>query len=619
MNPPTLGAQYLGQQRCCFTLWAPFKQSVSLRLLGPKPRLLPLSPGKRGYWQVTLEDVAPGQLYQFEVDGEPYPDPASQSQPQGLHGPSAVVDQRQFAWQDQAWSGYALQDLVIYELHVGTFTPEGTFEAMIPRLAELRELGITAIELMPVAQFPGERNWGYDGAAPFATQTSYGGVTGLKQLVNACHQADLAVILDVVYNHLGPEGNYLWHYGTYFTERYKTPWGAAINYDDVHSDGLRAYVLQNVRYWLETCHIDALRLDAVHAIYDFGAISIFQEMAQLLPSIPGPRRLLIAESDLNDPRIIRPLEQGGHGLDAQWSDDFHHALHALLTGEQDGYYQDFGDLEHLAKAYQRAFVYAWDYSQHRRRYHGAPAQGCASEQFVVCSQNHDQVGNRMMGDRLSQLISFEAQKLAAAATILSPYVPMLFMGEEYGETAPFQYFVSHGDPELIESVRQGRRAEFADFQGDGEAPDPQAEATFERSKLNWSLKQSGQHQQLWRFYQQLLRLRRQDPALGHLDRHCLEAMVYAPEQVLRLRRWHHDHEVLILLNFSEQAAEIEFTLHPGTWHLRLNSSDAAWGGAGQAQALPQMIPQNRDRPVTQQRLQLAPQSATVYSTTSAPA
>ncbi len=638
MKPPKIGAHYQGDGRCIFTLWAPLKGRVAVRLLAAdsqtEDRVIPLErddseAAERGYWQATVTDVAPGSRYWFQIDGEDYPDPVSYAQPEGVHGPSVVVDHSAFSWHDQLgslrsegrWDGLPLSQYVIYELHVGTFTHAGTFEAVIPRLDDLKALGVTAIEIMPVAQFPGDRNWGYDGVFPFATQASYGGVEGLKKLVDACHQAGMAIILDVVYNHLGPEGNYLWHLGTYFTEQYKTPWGSAVNYDRAYSDGVREYVIQNALYWLETCHIDALRLDAVHAIYDCGAQHILKEMRDRVSRIPGAPRYLIAESDANDPRIIEPTEIGGYGLDGQWSDDFHHALHTCLTGETHGYYADFGRLSQLAKAYGNPFVYAWDYSSYRQRMHGFPARRCQSQQFVISAQNHDQVGNRMLGDRFTHLLSYEGQKLAAAALLLAPFVPMLFMGEEYGETAPFLYFVSHGDEALIESVRQGRKQEFAAFHAEGEtggakAPDPQSVEVFEKSKLNWSLKDEGKHRLLWRFYRELLRLRREDPALMNLDHRSAEAHAREREQVLTLRRWNHEDEVLACMNFSDRSAEIHLSLHPGTWHLVLDSADVVWGGPGHE--VPEHIPLSRHQPVTQQKLTLAPQSVVVYSTNNPP-
>ncbi|MCX7594943.1 MAG: malto-oligosyltrehalose trehalohydrolase, partial [Fischerella sp.] len=581
-----IGSQYSNDRTCKFTLWAPLVGEAAVKLVAPEEKIIPLQKDDRGYWHGSVSNVDPDTLYFYQLEGQTdRPDPASHFQPKGVHGPSQVIDHNSYSWSDEQWRGIPLEQMVIYELHVGTFTKTGTFEAVITRIPELRELGINTIEIMPVAQFPGERNWGYDGTFPYAVQNSYGGVNGLKRLVNACHQQGMAVILDVVYNHLGPEGNYLWGFGTYFTDHYKTLWGSAVNFDGHYSDGVRNYFVQNALYWLETFHIDGLRLDAVHAIYDFGAKHILAEMAEAVAQLSqqqGRKRYLIAESDLNDPRIIRPPQVGGYGIDAQWSDDFHHALHTVLTGEQQGYYKDFGTLEHLAKAYRHSFVYTWDYSPHRRRYHGNDASDRPSHQFVVCSQNHDQVGNRMLGDRLSSLISFDGLKLAAAAVLLSPYVPLLFMGEEYGETAPFLYFVSHSDPDLIKGVREGRKAEFAAFFeiSGQQAPDPQAVETMERSRLNWEKRHEGKNRMLWLFYQKLLQLRREIPALANLDRNNLEASVVEPEKVLQLQRWCENSQILCWLNFSQEVVEMKANIPIGNWKKLLDSADPTWGGAG---------------------------------------
>lgn len=578
----TLGARYLGSQHCAFTLWAPLLERVSVHVVAPEERLAPMNRYARGYWRVTVPNIEPGARYFYRWNGEiDRPDPVSYRQPEGVHGPSEVVDQA-FAWSDANWRSLPLTQWVIYELHVGTFTPEGTFDAIIPRLPELRELGITALELMPVAQFPGDRNWGYDGVYPYAVQESYGGLEGLKRLVDACHRAGLAVILDVVYNHLGPEGNYLWSLGTYFTNQYRTPWGDAVNYDGPYSYGVREYVIQNARYWFEICHFDGLRLDAGHAIYDFGARHILAELAA--DAAECGRRLqrpciLIAESDQNDPRLIRSPDLGGYGLDAQWSDDFHHALHTVLTGEGHGYYEDFGKLEQLAQAYRLPFVYAWDYSVHRKRYHGEAPHDCPAWRFVVCGQNHDQVGNRLLGERFSTLLPFPALKLAAAAVLLSPYLPLLFMGEEYGEPRPFLYFISHSDPELIEGVRQGRREEFAAFHAKGKAPDPQEITSFTDSKLQWELGKAGWHSQLRRFYRELLRLRRETPALAHLATNNLHAEVIAPT-LLELQRGRDDSRVIAWFNFVDQPITVTVTLAGGVWRKQLDAEAASWGGSG---------------------------------------
>ncbi|MBE0556970.1 MAG: malto-oligosyltrehalose trehalohydrolase, partial [Proteobacteria bacterium] len=435
-----------------------------------------------GYWSVDVQDLQAGAKYWYRLNGTSLrPDPASHAQPDGVHGPSQIVDHRSFRWSDRTWKGIPLERLVIYELHVGTFTPEGTFEAIVPRLAELHSSGITAIELMPLAQFPGHRNWGYDGTYPYAVQNTYGGAQELKILVDACHRMGLAVILDVVYNHLGPEGNYLREYAPYFTDQYRTPWGMAVNFDGPHSREVRAYFIQNALHWLGNYHIDGLRLDAVHAIYDQSAIPFLRQLSEDVGRFrkeTGRNCHLIAESDLNDPRMIRPPELGGFGMDAQWSDDFHHSMHALLTGERAGYYADFGGIHHLATALGEGFVYTGQYSHYRKRIHGDSVLDRPPAQLVIACQTHDQVGNRKHGDRLSTLVSFEALKASRALHLLSPYIPLLFMGEEYAEERPFLYFVSHTDEALIEAVRKGRREEFAGFQWDSNLPDPQDPETF---------------------------------------------------------------------------------------------------------------------------------------------
>jgi maltooligosyltrehalose trehalohydrolase len=462
--------------------------------------------------------VPEGRRYAFRLDDGPErPDPCSLWQPEGVHGPSAVVRPDRFSWSDGGWKGVRREDLVFYELHVGTFSPAGTFEGVIPRLRDLRELGITAVEIMPVGQFPGTRNWGYDGVLPYAAQNSYGGPQGLHRLVDACHAEGLAIFLDVVYNHFGPEGNYRGEFGRYFNDRYKTPWGAAVNYDDRDCDAVRDDVLDNVRMWLEEFHFDGLRLDAVHAIFDMGARHILRAIEETAEE-SGARRgwpaIVVAESDLNDPRLLDSRERGGYALAAQWADDFHHAAHAWLTGERAGYYADFGEPAQLAKALEQPFVYAGDYSHFRGRKHGAPPEGLSGDRFIVCLQNHDQVGNRARGDRLSSLLGAPAkERLAAGLLLLSPYLPLLFMGEEYGEKNPFPFFCSFGDPALVEAVREGRKREFDAFSWQGQVPDPQSEATFASARLSWSWPENTPRAGLRRLYRDLLTARREWPAL----------------------------------------------------------------------------------------------------------
>lgn len=584
---------------------------MDVHLVAPRPRLIPLEKADRGYFQGLAEDVSPGSHYFYRIDGHlERPDPASGFQPQGVHGPSQVVDHR-FPWEDGHWRGLSLYNYVIYELHVGTFTPEGTFEAVIPFLDELRELGVTAIELMPAAQFPGARNWGYDGVHPFAVQNTYGGPQGLKKLVNACHLKGLAVILDVVYNHLGHEGNYLMDFGFYFTERYHTPWGPAVNFDGPHSDEVRRFFIENALYWITQFHIDALRLDALHAILDHSARTFLQELAQAVHERAEKLNrhiYLMAESDLNDVRLLNPPELGGFGLDAHWLDDFHHALHCLLTGEKAGYYQDFGSVEHLAKAWREGFVYSGEYSSYRQRRHGSSTRHLAAHRFVAFAQNHDQVGNRLLGERLSRLVSLEGLKLAAGAVILSPYVPLLFMGEEYGEPAPFLYFTSFLDENLAEAVRKGRREEFAAFHGQGEPPDPQDEATFRRSVLDHGLKAREPHRTLLAFYRELLRLRREVPPLAHLSKLHQEVRAYEAEKVLWVRRWLENDEVLVIYHFGPSPLELTLPVPAGLWQKLLDSAEPKWLGPGSA--LPEILASSGEASLT-----LAPQSLVLFART----
>ncbi|HEX2718638.1 MAG TPA: malto-oligosyltrehalose trehalohydrolase [Gemmatimonadaceae bacterium] len=512
------GATALPDGGVRFCIWAPKAKRADVVMYGKgKESSRTLDDRGGGIFEGIVHEARAGTRYRFRLDGaEPVPDPVSRYQPDDVHGASQVVDPREFRWTDDGWKGLDVAALVIYELHVGTFTEGGTFDSAIERLQYLKELGITAIEIMPVGEFPGGRNWGYDGVQLYAPESGYGGPEGLRRLVDAAHRTGLAVVLDVVYNHVGPEGNYLGAYGPYFTEKYRTPWGSAVNYDDADSDEVRRFVIENALYWVTEFHVDALRLDAIHGIFDFGARHLLEELgsrvreqAQLL----GRRAVVIGESDLNDPKVVRPADRGGWALDAHWSDDLHHAIHAALTGETKGYYADFGGVDPIAKALGDRYVYDGRYSKHRRRHHGAPATDVSAEHFVVCIQNHDQVGNRAAGERFGELLAVEDQRLAAALLLLSPYVPLLFMGEEYGETNPFQYFVSHGDEKLVEAVRTGRRKEFESFGWADDVPDPQSEDTFRRSKLDWSKLERAPNRELHALYRELLRLRRSEPAL----------------------------------------------------------------------------------------------------------
>jgi maltooligosyltrehalose trehalohydrolase len=548
LTGPPLGAILEDGDRCTFRVWAPTVGNVELLIVAPKERRVRMTRREDGYHEVTVDDCPAGTRYVYSLDAsKERPDPASRFQPDGVHGPSEVV-RRDFEWHDADWKGIPLEDHVFYELHVGTFTQEGTFEAVIAHLDELKEIGITAIELLPIAQFPGGRNWGYDGTYVGAAQNTYGGPDGLKRLANACHQRGLAILLDVVYNHLGPEGNYLRDFGPYFTDRYRTPWGEALNFDGAHSDAVRWYFVHNALQWVEEFHIDGLRVDAVHAIVDHSAQPFLQDLCTAVRERAralGRRIWTIAESDLNDPRVITPAEDFGLGFDTQWSDDYHHSLHTLLTGESDGYYRGFGKVSDLTRVLETGYLWVGQHNEYRNRRYGLKPKTSDGAKFVVCAQNHDQVGNRMMGERLAALVSPEKLRLAAAAVVLSPFLPMLFMGEEYGEKAPFQYFTSHSDHDLIEAVRRGRAEEFDDFAWHGEPPDPHDEETFQRSKLTRKHDKS-----LRKLYKELFAFRREK--LRDLDLRTVDTTADDEKQTLLVRRG----DVLIALNFSENEQTI---------------------------------------------------------------
>ncbi|HZD18776.1 MAG TPA: malto-oligosyltrehalose trehalohydrolase, partial [Actinomycetota bacterium] len=512
-----LGATHLGGGRTRYAVWAPGARRLEVVLDGRREAL---ERGEGGLFAGEIDRSGPGTRYRLSLDGaDPLPDPASRHQPEGVDGPSAVVDLGGFPWTDRAWRGLPLDRLAIYELHVGTFTSDGTFDGVIDRLDDLVDLGITAVEVMPVAQFPGERNWGYDGVFPFAAQDSYGGVEGLARLVDAAHDRGMAVILDVVYNHLGPEGNVLPDFGPYFTDRYVTPWGGALNFDGPGSGGVRRFFIENALWWLLDLHVDALRLDAIQGIVDTTARPFLAELSEAVDEAAartGRSLHLIAETDRIDPGIVAPRDRHGLGIHAMWADDLHHALHALLTGERGGYYADFGRREQLAGALRDGSWVSGPYSRPRagRR---APIDAVPPVRLVVYAQNHDQVGNRPRGRRLGRLLDEEQRKLASGLVLLSPFIPLLFMGEEYGEPSPFHYFVSHSDPELVESVRRGRLEELSHFAWPEEPPDPQDERTFLSSKLRWDLRTEGEHAALLALHRELLRLRRSEPALAARD------------------------------------------------------------------------------------------------------
>ncbi|HET9840222.1 MAG TPA: malto-oligosyltrehalose trehalohydrolase [Candidatus Angelobacter sp.] len=518
-----MGANLIGDN-CEFRVWAPAARSVTLRLMNAQgTRDLPMLREGEDFALQTAARAGDRYLYLVD-DDKPVADPVSRLLPEGVHGPTEIIDPEAFNWTDAAWRGCPLRDYVIYELHIGAFMLEGTFDAAIAKLPYLKKLGVTVIEIMPVAAFPGTRNWGYDGVSPYAVQAGYGGPDGLKRLVNAAHEIGLGVMLDVVYNHLGNEGNYLRLFGPYFTGRHSTPWGEAVNYDQAGAEGVRRYFVENALYWVREYHMDGLRLDAVQTIHDDSPHHILAEIKENVAALAkelGRQVCVIAESDENDEKVVLPDARGGYGLDAVWSDDFHHAIHAFFTGERQGYYQDFGRPEQIVRALEQGFVFQGEPFQ----FWGGRPRGTSSARIpapahVICIQNHDQVGNRARGERLTALVPRGARMLAAALLLLSPATPLLFMGQEYDETCPFQFFTDYGDPALQKAVTEGRRNEFKDFDFQ-DVPDPQAPATFERSRLNWSLAEGENLMLDW--YCSLLELRRK--YVTHSERTCKAELI----------------------------------------------------------------------------------------------
>ncbi len=488
------------------------------------------------------------------------------------------MDLAGFEWTDTGWRPPKLEESVFYEVHIGTYSPEGTLDSLGPHLPALATLGATTIELMPVAQFSGECNWGYDGVYPYSVQNTYGGPEALQRFVDRAHRCGLAVALDVVYNHCGPEGNYLSQFGPYFTAKYTPPWGEAINYDDEQCGPVRWFFIKNALHWFENYHIDVLRLDAIHGIFDFGALHVLAEMqkeTELASEELGRKLYLVAESDLNDAKLLHSFQQGGFGLPAQWSDDFHHSLHTLLTGETQGYYGDFGSVHHLAEVLRNGWFYHGQYSSYRRRQHGNSPHGLSRSRFVVCSQNHDQVGNRAGGERLSVLVDFEAQKLAAGVTLLSPFVPLLFMGEEFGETSPFLYFTSFGDKDLIEAVRRGRREEFSAFGWRTPVPDPNSENTFRASKLHHDLRNQEPHRTLRLFYQELMKFRRKHRR-GAAENY--EIVENDGTRSLTVLCGEPPNKLVMIFNFDK--CEVTLPVPQGRWMMKLDSADSRWRGPG---------------------------------------
>jgi len=542
-----------------FKVWAPRPKRIAIKV-GDTVQAM-TGPDDYGWWTARVEKAKPGDDYGFLLDDDPqpYPDPRSERQPYGVHGLSRLYDQRAFEWHDQSWQGPPLTGAVVYELQIGTFTPGGTFDSAIPHLDYLADLGVTHVELMPVAAYAGDRGWGYDGVALFAVTENYGGPDALKRFVDACHTRGLAVLLDVVYNHFGPVGNYTGKFGPYVTSRHCTPWGDAMNFEDVGSDEVRRFFCDNALMWMCDFHLDGLRLDAVHEFVDRSAVHFMEQLAaevDVASATHSRRFVLIAESDLNDPRVVTPREAGGYGIDAQWSDDFHHALFTLLheEGSGKGYYDDFGSFEKLVKALTQVYVYDGVYSSYRGRSHGRPAFGLSAHHFLGYIQNHDQVGNRATGDRLEHIVGMDLAKIAAGIVLTAPFVPMIFQGEEFAASSPFQYFADHEDPAMAKAVSAGRRREFAAFGWDeGSIPDPEDPATFERSKLDWEEVHQGRHLEMLTWFKKLIAIRHASSSLNDGELNRTRLSFDADKRWLCMERG----KVQVLVNLGSEAAEFQ--------------------------------------------------------------
>lgn len=535
-----------------FGVWAPKAQRMSLKW---RDAILPMNDmNERGWWTLEIEEAACGDCYAFLLDDDeqPYPDPRGQRQPDGVHELSELYDHSLFEWHDQLWRGAPKVGSILYELHIGTFSQEGTFDSAIRHLPYLADLGVTHVELMPVAAWAGTQGWGYDGVALFAPHEPYGGPDGFKRFVDACHASGLSVILDVVYNHFGPVGNYATKFGPYLNPKRQTPWGDSVNLDEEGSDEVRRFFVDNALMWLKDYHCDGLRVDAVHAFLDLSAVHFLEQLSievERLSATLAKEFVLIAESDLNDPRIVRSREANGYGMDSQWSDDFHHSLFTLLYEAKEGetgYYDDFGAMEDLQKALKGSFVYDGCYSHFRKRRHGRPTHGMPAHHFVHFDQNHDQIGNRAQGERLEHLVGLDAAKVSIGLLLTSPQLPMLFMGQEWATSSPFLYFADHEDQELRESVAEGRRREFAAFGFDGDVPNPEDRETYERSKLPWDERKDSKHAEMLAWVKELVRLRRSCVCLNDGDTHRLRVQIDAPQKVLIMER----DEARILINLG---------------------------------------------------------------------
>jgi maltooligosyltrehalose trehalohydrolase len=574
-----VGANYDYKGACKFSVWAPKHDRVNLTLMDENQQF-EMVKIEKGYWGLTVSGLKPGQKYMYKLSNqEQRPDPASRFQPDGVFGSSAIIDHEAFTWTDNDWDGMDLKDLIFYEIHVGSFTQKGTFKSIIERIKDLADFGVNAVELMPVSQFSGDRNWGYDGVFPFAVQNTYGTPDELKMLVNECHLHGIALFIDFVYNHLGPEGNWLNDYAPYFSIDRATRWGPTINLDGPLSEGVRNYFLENTLYWLRNYHLDGIRLDSILSMHDNSKKHFFQELneeVETFASQVGKKIYVIAETGFNEPKVLTPIDQGGYGFDAQWLDDFQHALFSLLTGEKEGYYRHYGQLDDLMHVLTDAYCFVGMNNNFRRRRKEESFRWIAAYRFVVFSQNHDQIGNRLLGERLITLAGFEAAKLAAGIMMLSPYVPLLFMGEEHGETAPFLFFTDFLSQELRENILEGRRREFSEFKWKGEIPDPQSLETFEKSKVNWQKRNQGKNAQILAYYRNLLRLRK---SIFCSDANRGINLSSFKSQLLFIHK--NEVKALVIANFSSQLQRFKFLSEDHQVCKKiLDSADSSWGGPG---------------------------------------
>lgn len=573
-----MGANYLQNGEIQFKVWAPKAENLALVFIKEDKEEIqyPMQLTADGIFQTTIANLI-SKDYVYRINEQKtYPDPFSRSQPFGVNGPSRVYNPNDFQWTDSHWKGLPLKDYIIYELHVGTFTPKGTFEALIDKIAYFKDLGVSAIELMPVAEFPGNRNWGYDGVYPFAPHHEYGGLTGLKKFINACHENDLAVIIDVVYNHLGPEGNYLSQFGHYFTEKYKTPWGLAINLDGAYSDPVRQYFIDNALYWLTEYHADALRLDAIHTIFDFSAKHFLEQLSRAFHGQAnqlGRLAFIIAESDLNDVRVIKPIQIGGYAMDGQWSDDFHHSQHSYMTKNQWRYFADFGKLSHIAKAITDGFVYNGIPSKYRKKTFGSNSKDLPGEQFVICIQNHDQVGNACLGKRLGTLITIEEYKIVSLLLLCAPNIPLLFMGQEWNATTPFYFFTSYIDSKLGNLVREGYQKEF-DLH-DSEKFNPQSIQRFEDSKLLWSQLDQTVHKEMLNFYKKLIHIRKTVSCLSNCRKDLTDVSFSEEERWMTVKRDDPSgSKVILAINFNDKETLVPIEFSQGVWQIAVATNDS---------------------------------------------